>query len=180
MACGTIRVPASGGAQAKESFFIVLAGGHKRKTVSGCNQKCDSPLSLRSHRPRPVRDAMRIARHFAGLSDNSAASPLGTPESSPDVGHRRLSKSVVPTGLILEILPHNPGTEVPGYFHGVPTGRKMVRLQTPAKRSLCGNFPQQSCLSRTSGCTRRKPGLSHVSIPLGYTRVPPDGPGQSK
>ena len=44
------------------------------------------------------------------------------------IGRRCFSISVVPTGLIL-ILMHNPGTEVPGYFPGVPTGRKMANLK---------------------------------------------------
>ena len=38
--------------------------------------------------------------------------------------------SIVPTGLVLN-LTHNPGTKVPGYFRGVPTGRKMAPLQRP-------------------------------------------------
>jgi hypothetical protein len=35
-----------------------------------------------------------------------------------------ISMSIVPTGLVLNRMP-NPGTEVPGYFHLVPTGRKV-------------------------------------------------------
>ena len=34
------------------------------------------------------------------------------------------SKSVVPTGLVVNLVPY-PGTEVPGYFHLVPTGLQM-------------------------------------------------------
>jgi len=32
--------------------------------------------------------------------------------------------SAVPTGLVLNLM-RNPGTEVPGYFHRIPTGRKI-------------------------------------------------------
>jgi hypothetical protein len=31
-------------------------------------------------------------------------------------------------GIVHNLMP-NPGTEVPGYFHVVPTGRKMTKLQ---------------------------------------------------
>jgi hypothetical protein len=71
-----------------------------------------------------------------GLSDTSEASPVGTAESFPDVPLvafwiRSLpsvcSLSIVPTGLVLNLM-HNPGTEVPGYFHLVPTGREMAKL----------------------------------------------------
>ena len=31
-------------------------------------------------------------------------------------------------GLVLKLMP-NPGTEVPGYFHLVPPGRKMPKLK---------------------------------------------------
>src|ERR1019366_6082915 len=40
------------------------------------------------------------------------------------------SISIVPTGLTLNLM-HNPGTEVPGYFHFVPPGRKMAKRQRP-------------------------------------------------
>jgi hypothetical protein len=36
-------------------------------------------------------------------------------------------RSFVPTGLVLNLTP-DPGTEVPGYFHLIPTGRKMAKL----------------------------------------------------
>ena len=48
------------------------------------------------------------------------------------------SISFVPTGLVLSLM-HNPGTEVPGYSHLVPTGRKMAKLQT------WGSRPGLSC-----------------------------------
>ena len=38
------------------------------------------------------------------------------------------SLSIVPTGLVLNLM-HDPGTKVPGYFPGVPTGRKMPKLK---------------------------------------------------
>jgi hypothetical protein len=38
------------------------------------------------------------------------------------------SLSIVPTGLDRNLM-QNPGTEVPGYFPGVPTGRKRAKLQ---------------------------------------------------
>jgi len=38
------------------------------------------------------------------------------------------SLSIVPTGLFLSLM-HNPGTEVPGYSHLVPTGRNMANSE---------------------------------------------------
>ncbi len=70
-----------------------------------------------------------------GPSGISTASPVGTTESSPadekrfvGGGHRCFSTSIVPMGLVLVSL-HYPGTEVPGYFPGVPTGRKITKLE---------------------------------------------------
>jgi hypothetical protein len=51
-----------------------------------------------------------------------------------------ISPSIVPMGLVLMPM-HNPGTEVPGYFLLVPTGRKMAKLQ----RTLQG--PSTNCHS---------------------------------
>jgi|WetSurMetagenome_2_1015567.scaffolds.fasta_scaffold348698_2 hypothetical protein len=61
---------------------------------------------------RPIGDAVKIARHAVpGLRGERGMSPVGTTESV----------SIVPTGLII-ILMHAPGTNVPGYFRGVPNG----------------------------------------------------------
>ncbi len=67
-----------------------------------------------SNRVRPVRDAVRIARHFSagGMISHKNMSPVGTIE---------IQTSVVPTGLIPIVFVH-PGTEVPGYSHHVPDG----------------------------------------------------------
>ena len=73
-----------------------------------------------------------------GTSDIAAASPVGTTELFPYVPIVVLDfksiivvfASFVPTGLLPNLMP-NPGTEVPGYFHGVPTGRRVgLRFST--------------------------------------------------
>ena len=85
------------------------------------------------HREHP---AYSTGTSVPGLSDACAPSPVGTAESFPDVPLvviwiRRLTSvftlSIVPMGLVLNVM-HDPGTEVPGYFHFVPPGRKISKL----------------------------------------------------
>ena len=49
-----------------------------------------------------------------------------------EVGRPRFFISVVPTGLALLMLP-KPGTEVPGYYHCVPTGLKCINSRRGSK-----------------------------------------------
>ena len=79
---------------------------------------------------RPGRDAMRVARHFSAgvMDDRFVASPVGTTESDSIY-------QFVPTGLVLRALVHH-GTEVPCYFHRVPPGRQLAKLQRADLQSV--------------------------------------------
>jgi hypothetical protein len=64
----------------------------------------------------PVRDATRAARHFSAGDEYAIPAPV--PEGQLTLIQSSLWGSI-------SFFPHNPGTEVPRYFPGVPTGRPM-------------------------------------------------------
>jgi hypothetical protein len=66
------------------------------------------------------------------------------------------SISVVPTGLVLNLM-HNPGTEVPGYFHLVPTGRTIAKLLLRPFRDAQSS--STTCVTSETQ-NRRPPGVS--------------------
>ena len=82
------------------------------------------PFMTRSRAARPVRDAMRLARHFsAGIQRLNEITRLQVPSGRLTQSQQRKTEwpnilmarhfSVVPPGLVLFSLSHDHGTEVP-------------------------------------------------------------------